>query len=88
MILGSTIVLSVGQTVFASELKRNLENYAPGVDGTVAMSAPSDIRTAYSPEEASQVARAYVKTLDTVFLLGVAGGALLVFNWIQAEIIF
>lgn len=74
MFMGGAIVLSVGQLVFATKLKDNLARYAPGVDSTIALSAPSNIQSSYSSEQASQVVTAYVKTLDTVFLLGVAGG--------------
>lgn len=75
MFLGGAITLSVGQTVFASVIKQNLAQYAPGVDPSVALSAPADIRKHYSGAERDQVIQAYVKTLDTVFLLGVAGGS-------------
>lgn len=72
--LGGTVVLAVGQSVFASEIKSNLQKYAPGVDPSVAVQSPSNIRSSYDTEEASQVIEAYVETLKSVFLVGVGGG--------------
>ncbi|KAF7323273.1 Major facilitator superfamily protein [Mycena chlorophos] len=75
---GGTLGLGVAEAVFSTELATNLRKYAPGAPAAVVEDSPEAI---YSLPSAliSGVVEAYAKSLDTVFLVGVAvAGAALI----------
>lgn len=69
--LGATLGLAVAEAAFSSQLATNLLTYAPGVDAKLITESPTEIYTAVPQAELAAVIRAYCRSLDIVFVLGV-----------------
>ncbi|KAL2827793.1 major facilitator superfamily domain-containing protein [Aspergillus cavernicola] len=69
--LGGTIGLAIAEATFSSELVRNLHTYAPDAPLTVIQQSPLSIYTAVPDALIPNVVRAYVKSLSTVYIIGV-----------------
>ncbi|KAL8283887.1 hypothetical protein RQP46_005319 [Phenoliferia psychrophenolica] len=74
--LGGTIGLAVAESVFSSQLTKNLSKYAPGADAKVIKESPVSIYTSISKDLVPSVVKAYVKSIDTVFIIGVPLGVI------------
>ncbi|KAJ7649594.1 major facilitator superfamily domain-containing protein [Mycena rosella] len=83
--LGGTFGLGVAEPVFASELGKYLQQYAPDAPAEIVKQSPTAIYTALPPEMIPGVVRSYAAALRIVFVLGVpvAGLALLSAGFIQ-----
>lgn len=73
-LFGGTIGLAVGESVFSSELARNMRRYAPTAPFKLIQESPLAIYTALDPSLIPQVRYAYVKSLDVVYILVVPAG--------------
>nr|CRX79083.1 hypothetical protein ls5930a1_00125 [Leucosporidium scottii] len=69
--LGGTVGLAVAQAAFASELGQNIAKYAPTAPITVIRESPLAIYTSLPEDLIPAVVKAYVKSLQIVFILGV-----------------
>ncbi|KAJ6629312.1 ABC transporter [Mycena sp. CBHHK59/15] len=69
--LGGTIGLAVAEATFSSELARNLRKYAPGAPLAAIQESPVSIYGAVPAALVPGVVRAYVKSLSTVYIIGV-----------------
>ncbi|KAJ7650991.1 transporter [Roridomyces roridus] len=76
---GMTIGLGIAETVFSSELAKNLARYAPDAPAGIVKETPTAIYTELPKEMIPGVVLSYTKSLRTIFLLGVpvAGIALI-----------
>ncbi|KAL8290600.1 hypothetical protein RQP46_002858 [Phenoliferia psychrophenolica] len=76
--LGGTVGLSIAEAVFSSQLTKNLLKYAPTAPSAIIREAPTTINTILpglvGPDVVVQVIRAYVKSIRTVFIIGVPIG--------------
>ncbi|KAL8277526.1 hypothetical protein RQP46_010081 [Phenoliferia psychrophenolica] len=73
---GGTIGLAVAETVFSSQLTKNLLKYAPTADATIIKESPVSIYTSIPKDLVPSVVKAYVKSIDTVFIIGVPLGVI------------
>ena len=67
---GGTIGLAVAETVFSSQLTKNLARYAPTAPVAVIKESPVSIYTKIAKELVPSVVHAYVKSVRTVFIVG------------------
>lgn len=74
--LGGTIGLAVGESVFSSQLTKNLLKYAPTAPAAVIKQSPVMIRTSVPAELIPAVITAYIKSLDIVYVVGAPLAAL------------
>jgi hypothetical protein len=63
--------LGVAEAVFSSQLVKNVVKYAPGAPLDVVEQSPSTMRAVIPADLLDGVIRAYVKSLDAVFIIGV-----------------
>lgn len=69
--LGGTIGLAVAQAAFSSELARNVHKYAPDAPFAAIQESPLSIYSAIPAALIPDVVHAYIKSLTTVFIIGV-----------------
>lgn len=83
--LGGTLGLGIAEPVFASELGKYLQRFAPEAPAAIVKQSPIAIYTDLPAAMIPGVVRAYTESLRIVFLLGVpvAGLALLSSMFIQ-----
>ncbi|KAJ6143446.1 Major facilitator superfamily domain general substrate transporter [Penicillium samsonianum] len=74
--LGGTIGLAIAEATFSSELVRNLRKYAPDAPFATIQQSPLSIYTAVPDALVPNVVRAYVKSLSTVYIIGVPANVL------------
>ncbi|OGM51075.1 MFS multidrug transporter [Aspergillus bombycis] len=81
--LGGAVFLAVGQVIFAQTLRVKLPEYAPAVDPeTVIAAGATGFRDVVSVRELPGVLKAYGKSVDQVFYLGVGlSVAQFIFAW-------
>src|SRR6266852_1321361 len=72
--LGGTVGLGVAEPVFASELSKDLLQYAPLAPAAVVKQSPTAIYTDIPADLLPGVVRAYTESLKLVFLVGVPVG--------------
>lgn len=68
--LGGTIGLAVGESVFSSQLTKNLLKYAPSAPTSVIKQSPVMIHSSVPTELIPAVITAYIKSLDVVYVVG------------------
>lgn len=68
--LGGTIGLAVGESVFSSQLTKNLLKYAPTAPVGIIKQSPTMIRAGVPRDLIPAVVKAYIKSLDTVYVVG------------------
>ncbi|KAK4699990.1 hypothetical protein P7C70_g6266, partial [Phenoliferia sp. Uapishka_3] len=74
--LGGTVGLSVAESVFSSQLTKNLLQYAPTAPVSVIQESPTTIYTKIPVDLVASVVHAYVKSIRTVFIIGVPIGCI------------
>lgn len=68
-LLGSSIFLSLGQTIFSSQLSAALKQFAPNVDvAAVFAVGATSFRTVVSPNQVPNVIEAYNYAITKVFV--------------------
>jgi hypothetical protein len=73
--LGGTLGLSVCEAIFSGQLAKNVAKYAPGAPLGVVEQSPATMRSVIPPDLIGGVVRAYVESLDDVFIICVPLGA-------------
>ncbi|BGP56817.1 hypothetical protein JCM8202v2_004448 [Rhodotorula sphaerocarpa] len=68
--LGGTISLAIGQAALSTQLTKNFAKYAPAVPLAVIAQSPLEIWSLPTSEIADAV-KAYVRSLDVIFIIGV-----------------
>ncbi|KAJ7168875.1 ABC transporter [Mycena filopes] len=69
--LGGTLGLGVAEPVFASELSKYLQQFAPNAPASIVKESPTAIYSALPPDMIPGVVQSYTHALRLVFVLGV-----------------
>ena len=73
--LGSSLAVSVAQSIFSNALRQKLADSVPGVDpDTIIKAGATNIPAATAPQNLSAVVEAYNYAVDRAFILSIAAG--------------
>ncbi|RDW72821.1 hypothetical protein BP6252_06728 [Coleophoma cylindrospora] len=82
-LLGSSVGLSLGGTIFSSQLSVALRHFAPEVNAAAVFAAgATSFRTVVTPAQVPSVVQAYSRAITTVFYLGIGASSMgFVMSW-------